>query len=144
MPRRDKFDVARVLYRKAGEDQALVRVVVDNPEIADAIVGFHAQQAVEKLTKAVLTAHGVEFAHRHDLDYLIDLVETHGIAAPEQLAASEILSAWAVESRYDEATPALDRQKALELLDPLREWANKEIEALARPLPNGNGSPPKP
>jgi len=34
--------------------------VVDDEDIADAIVGFHAQQAVKKAINAVLAAHGVE------------------------------------------------------------------------------------
>jgi HEPN domain-containing protein len=133
MPRRDNIDVARLLLRKAIEDETLVRTVADNHDIADAIVGFHAQQAIEKFAKAVLTAHGVEYAKRHDLDYLIDLVQKQDIPAPEQLAASETLSAWAVESRYDEAMPALDRSAALAFLSPLRTWAEQEIQTCADP-----------
>lgn len=101
MAQRDNFDVARVLLAKAIEDGTLVWAVAENMDISDAIVGFHGQQAVEKFAKAVLTAHGIVFAKRHDLDYLIDLIEKNGIAAPDELEASEVLSTWAVESRYD-------------------------------------------
>jgi hypothetical protein len=38
MPRRDNFDVARVLLSKAIEDEVLVRIVVENPEIGDASI----------------------------------------------------------------------------------------------------------
>ena len=79
MPQRDNFDVARVLLAKAIEDEVLVQAVVENTDIGDAIVGFHGQQAMEKLAKAVLTAHGIAFAKTHDLDYLINLVEKNGI-----------------------------------------------------------------
>lgn len=136
MPQRDNIDVARLLLRKAMEDETLVRTVAENQDIADAIVGFHAQQAVEKFAKSVLTAHGVEYAKRHDLDYLIDLVQKQGIAAPEQLSASETLSAWAVESRYDEAMPTLDRSAVLAFLPPLRAWAEQEIQTCAGPAPS--------
>lgn len=132
MQRRDNFDVARVLLMKAIEDETLVRAVAENPDIADAIIGFHGQQAVEKLAKAVLTAHGIAFAKTHDLDYLIDLVEKNGIAAPDELEASEVLSAWAVQSRYDnEEVPPLDRKQTLELLIPLRLWAEQEVDTLS-------------
>ncbi len=132
MSQRDNFDVARVLLAKAIEDEVLVQTVVDDPHIGDAIIGFHGQQAVEKLTKAVLTAHGIAFARTHDLDYLIDLVEKNGIVAPDKLESAEALSVWAVESRYDdEDTPALDRRQTLALLGPLRAWAEQEIETLA-------------
>ncbi|MFZ2114184.1 MAG: HEPN domain-containing protein [Solirubrobacteraceae bacterium] len=134
MPQRDNFDVARVLLAKAIEDEVLVQAVVENTDIGDAIVGFHGQQAVEKLAKAVLTAHGIAFAKTHDLDYLINLVEKNGIVSPDELESAEALSVWAVESRYDdEDTPALDRRQTLALLGPLRAWAEQEIETLANP-----------
>jgi HEPN domain-containing protein len=134
MAQRDNFDVARVLLAKAIEDEVLVRTVIENSDIGDAILGFHGQQAVEKLTKAVLTARGVAFAKTHDLDYLIDLIEKNGIAAPDELESAEALSVWAVESRYDdEESPALDRRQTLALLGPLRAWAEQEIETLANP-----------
>lgn len=134
MPQRDNFDVARVLLAKAIEDEVLVQAVVENTDIGDAIVGFHGQQAVEKLAKAVLTAHGIAFAKTHDLDYLINLVEKNGIISPDELESAEALSVWAVESRYDdEDTPALDRRQTLALLGPLRAWAEQEIETLANP-----------
>ncbi|HTA96010.1 MAG TPA: HEPN domain-containing protein [Solirubrobacteraceae bacterium] len=126
--------MARVLLTKAIEDEVLVRTVVENPDIGDAIVGFHGQQAVEKLAKAVLTAHRIAFAKTHDLDYLIDLVEKNGIVAPDELESAEALSVWAVESRYDDGdTSALDRRQTLALLGPLRTWAEQEIETLASP-----------
>jgi hypothetical protein len=89
---------------------------------------------VEKLVKAVLTAHGIAFAKTHDLDYLIDLVEKNAIVAPDELESAEALSVWAVESRYDdEDTPALDRRQTLALLAPLKTWTEQEIETLANP-----------
>jgi len=51
LPRRDGRDLARALLDRAADDITLVRRVVDDAEIADAIVGFHAQQAVERPSK---------------------------------------------------------------------------------------------
>ena len=42
-----------------------------NAKISDEIVGFHAQQAVEKWLKAVLGSRGIEFEYTHDLRRLI-------------------------------------------------------------------------
>lgn len=39
---------AVVLARKAEADAIAVRELVGNPEITDEILGFHAQQAIEK------------------------------------------------------------------------------------------------
>jgi hypothetical protein len=48
MTPRDALDVARLLLKKARQDEALVRKIGSDTDIADEIVGFHAQQAVEK------------------------------------------------------------------------------------------------
>lgn len=75
MPQHDRLDLARVLLARAIEDETLVRKVSPDTDIADAIIGFHAQQAVEKLIKAVLAARGVAFIKSHALSYLVGLVE---------------------------------------------------------------------
>lgn len=43
MQQRETLDLARTLLAKAVEDQTLVQKVIDDPEISDAIVGFHGQ-----------------------------------------------------------------------------------------------------
>jgi HEPN domain-containing protein len=101
MPRHDRLDLARVLLARAIEDETLVRKVSSDTDIADAIVGFHAQQAVEKLIKAVLAARGVAFMKSHALSYLVGLVEESEIEAPECLSEADVLSPWAVEFRYE-------------------------------------------
>ncbi|MGO9320544.1 MAG: HEPN domain-containing protein [Solirubrobacteraceae bacterium] len=75
MPPHDRLDLARVLLARAVDDETLVRKVSSDTDIADAIVGFHAQQAVEKLIKAVLAARGVGFMKSHALSYLVGVVE---------------------------------------------------------------------
>lgn len=47
-----------------------MRLLAD-AEISDEIVGFHAQQAVEKWLEAVLGSRGIEFEHTHDLRRLL-------------------------------------------------------------------------
>lgn len=128
MSPRDRGDLARVLLERAAGDEALVRRVLDDSEIPDAIVGFHAQQAAEKLIKAVLAARGVSFARTHALGYLIGLVESRGIDAPPSLAEADVLSPWAVDFRYEtESEPPLDRRAALGLVQELRRWATDEV-----------------
>jgi HEPN domain-containing protein len=58
----DLAEVSRILLKKAQEDATAVREFAANPEIADSIIGFHAQQAVEKWLKAVTAARGVVIA----------------------------------------------------------------------------------
>jgi HEPN domain-containing protein len=134
MPPHDRLDLARVLLARAIDDETLVRKVSPDTDIADAIVGFHAQQAVEKLIKAVLVARGVAFMKSHALSYLIGLVEENEIEAPKELSEADVLSPWAVEFRYEgDEPPALDRSAALTLVEQVRTWAENEVNAIDRP-----------
>ncbi|HXB66378.1 MAG TPA: HEPN domain-containing protein [Solirubrobacteraceae bacterium] len=134
MPQHDRLDLARVLLARAIDDETLVRKVSADTDVADAIVGFHAQQAAEKLIKAVLAAHGVTFMKSHALSYLVGLVEEQHIDAPLELSEADVLSPWAVEFRYEgEEPPAFDRPAALALIEKLRTWAEGQIETAEQP-----------
>jgi HEPN domain-containing protein len=129
MPPHDRLDLAGVLLARAVDDETLVRKVCSDTDVADTIVGFHAQQATEKLIKAVLAARGVTFVKSHALSYLIGLVEENDIEAPDELSEADVLSPWAVEFRYEgEEPPALDRSAALVLVEQLRAWTEKELK----------------
>jgi HEPN domain-containing protein len=62
-----RHDQAALFLAKAGKDEALVDEVLGSERVADEIVGFHLQQAAEKLLKGVLSAYGVSFRRTHDL-----------------------------------------------------------------------------
>src|SRR5688500_18217496 len=67
-------DYAAVLKRKALQDIFAVEKLLTDSASPDEIIGFHAQQAVEKLFKAVLAARSIHFRRTHDLVELIDLI----------------------------------------------------------------------
>lgn len=48
-----------ILVRKAAADAIAVRELAGNPEITDEIIGFHAQQAIEKWLKALMAHRGL-------------------------------------------------------------------------------------
>jgi HEPN domain-containing protein len=132
MTERDALDVARVLLKKAEQDEALVLKIGSDIDIADEMVGFHAQQAVEKQIKAVLTAHEIPYKKSHELGYLVGLIDENKIDAPTALQRADTLTDWAVEFRYGgEEPPALDRDVALALVVQLRKWAEAQITAAA-------------
>ncbi len=54
-------DLAERLLRKAGQDRHAAQVLALAPDTADEAIGFHAQQAVEKLMKAVLAGLAIPF-----------------------------------------------------------------------------------
>jgi HEPN domain-containing protein len=68
-------DLAEQLLKLAREDGIAARAMLDVGAVTDAIVGFHAQQAVEKALKAVLAVHGVDFPFTHDIEGLVELCE---------------------------------------------------------------------
>ena len=69
-PEQVKWDFVQQWVGKAHKDLRAAKVLLDGElEDFDA-VGFHAQQAAEKLTKAVLVRHQIEFPKTHDIALL--------------------------------------------------------------------------
>jgi len=130
LSKRDEHDVADALLAKAVGDEAGLRALLDNHDVPDHVVGFLAQQAIEKALKAVLIACDVPFERKHDIDYLCSLVEEAGFDLTPELSAAVALTPWAVEFRYADPfdAPPLDRPKALETVIAVRDWATQMIE----------------
>jgi len=86
----------KIAYR----DFRALQAMGDSEEFADAIVGFHAQQAVEKALKAWLFLLDQSFPLTHDLKLLFQLVEKHGhdLSRHNNLLS---LTLFAVTIRYD-------------------------------------------
>ncbi len=94
-------DLARRFLSLADRDLRAFEKLVPDREIADEVIGFHAQQAIEKCLKAVLVSNGVEFRRVHDLELLLELLDDHRIAPPPDTAAIQELNPFAVLLRYD-------------------------------------------
>jgi len=60
-----------------------VDLLADDPTFADMLVGFHAQQAIEKL-KAVLSDSQIAYPRVNDLDRLIQLLEAEQFGLPAE------------------------------------------------------------
>ncbi len=98
-------------------------------DMADTIVGFHAQQAVEKALKAVLAASGDDFPWTHDLRHLIERLNDLEIQLPLSLQDVGVLGPWAVEFRYGETIDdPLDRAQAITLANDAVAWAEAHVE----------------
>lgn len=116
-------DVAALLLARAEEDIALVRASLGAAEITDSIVGFHAQQAAEKLLKAALARRRVTYPFTHDLERLLELAEGALGERPPEEGSLAALTPWAVEFRYGDVPEGdLDRSRTLALLERLRAW----------------------
>lgn len=86
MPRPEPRDLADLFLRKADSDLAAARALADDDDQDDAVVGFHAQQAVEKALKAVLSSALDDDPPRvHDISLLLRLLANHGVEVPPHL-----------------------------------------------------------
>jgi HEPN domain-containing protein len=122
-------DLAVVLAGKAEDDAKAMQLLVPNSEISDEIVGFHAQQAVEKWLKAVMALHGLKEARIHDLGRLVEILGEAGIALPPAADLLDDLSIYAVPLRYADLLDAepLDREATVALVDEVGKWANSQV-----------------
>jgi HEPN domain-containing protein len=121
---------SRILAAKAEEDATAVRELLENPLLSDRIIGFHAQQAVEKYLKAVIAARERTYLPRHDIDYLLDLVEqTPGDPVPVDRDLLTALTVYAVPLRYEELSEVepLDRPATARILDDVSTWATAQL-----------------
>lgn len=108
----------------ARDDLNAAKALLDVASVTGAIVGFHAQQAVEKALKSVLMHREVTFRYSHDLTYLTELLEAAEVSTPEALSGADRLSAYAVQLRYDEV-PAekIPRAEAIAIAAAAVAWA---------------------
>lgn len=123
----DVRDVAAQLLRRAESDLRAARVLALDDEMGDDVVGFHAQQAVEKAIKVSLTLAGTAFPRTHDVTFLVSLANGAGITLPDGLADADWLTPWAADMRYDEPAAPLDRAAALRTADTAVRWARNLI-----------------
>ena len=119
---------AELLAHKATQDEYLLDRMVNDPEAPVEAFGFHAQQAVEKLLKAVLALKHVEYPRTHRLSELLDLIHGTDVGMPMEFEELRELTAFAVEFRYDalpeEPEAPLNKIAIRERIRKLREWVN--------------------
>lgn len=121
-------DLAEQLLRRAGDDEAAARAMLPL-KVTDAIVGFHAQQAVEKSIKAVLAARDVDFPFIHDIGGLADLCKKAGASLPDELDGIDRLTPYAAGLRYDdEQSSIVARETALKWATAATAWAREQIQ----------------
>jgi HEPN domain-containing protein len=106
-----------------------MRRLASDPEIDDAAVGFHAQQAIEKWLKAVIAANGPRPEWGHDLGLLLESLDGVGVVAPPGADWLDELTVYAVSMRYEDLLDVepLDRDAVLSLVAAVGDWAAAAI-----------------
>lgn len=117
-------DFADELLAATACDHLVWTKLVNDAEVHDSSLGFHAQQVVEKGLNAVLARAQVAFRRTHDIAELLDTLADAGLAAPPHAAHLDELNPYAVQARYGWApTLPLDRALTGRWLVDVLAWA---------------------
>jgi HEPN domain-containing protein len=125
----------RAWTRKAGHDLLAIRSILAGEEVPWDVICFHAQQAAEKLLKALLVSHAVQPGRTHDLVALLRECTAYEPELACLLDDCRLLTAFAVQTRYpdDRVEPGQeDGDAALGALGRVR-------KAIQRCLPEQDG-----
>ncbi len=122
---------AQVLARKAAGDATAVRKLAAAAEVEDEMIGFHAQQAVEKWLEAVIVIRGLELAPTNDIGRLVRTLEKGGGEPPVVADRLDELTQYAapLHGEYLLELDPLNREATIALVDELSRWANAELES---------------
>jgi HEPN domain-containing protein len=118
---------ANRLLTAARSDLRAARLLASDEQQHGDVIGFHAQQAVEKAIKAVLVALSLPIPYTHDLGFLLDMLAEHTAAVPDSVADADWLTPWAVAARYGATEAALDREAAVRAAGDAVAWAEATI-----------------
>ena len=92
---------------------------------------FNAQQATEKALKAVCVAKKIDFPKTHSLVRLFDVLEENGIEISEKVKDGDMLTQYAVQTRYQGWAEEITRDEYVEVLELAARivfWADTFIE----------------
>jgi hypothetical protein len=138
-------ELAQLLMEKAAGDEKILFRLIDDEDIPDDGLGFHAQQAVEKMIKAVLAHNEVVYERTHNIAYLLTLLDGGSIPKPDRADDLPNLSPWAAELRYarqPETVP--DRQEMCSLVEQTKTWAEARLAVAPGPGEDTDTPPPPP
>ena len=129
-PEEVKRKIAAQWLRRADADFALADHLLGQGESFLNAAAFNSQQAAEKYLKAFLVWHQVAFPKTHDLEEILDLVETVDANLAGSLRDVIVLTPYGVELRYPgdrpDVTPDLARE-AVELARKVRDGVLKVL-----------------
>ena len=121
---------ARVLIEAATFDVSAARGMGDAAVFADAVFGFHVQQAVEKSFKAWLALSGATYPLTHDLEELLEMLTAREPDAA-RFDALIAYTPYAVQLRYAGFVPdpvPLDRATAAAHAEALLDEVRRRLD----------------
>ncbi len=86
--------------QKADQDMRAAEALLSNDPPLLYVSCFHSQQAAEKYLKAFLVSNQINFPKTHDIQQLLDLIESVKPALARSLDRAIVLTEYAAEVRY--------------------------------------------
>jgi len=131
MPRREHVEV---LLHKAAQDLETLDLLMQHETAASEAIGFHAQQAAEKLLKAAIKATGADYPYTHAIGHLLAILQRVGADVPGPLQEVERLTPFAAHLRYEALGEGdvvdFDWVTVRQLIQDLREWVGALLETV--------------
>ena len=126
MKRREQ---ALLFLLKAAQDESLLDAVLESGSVSDEVIGFHCQQAAEKMLKALLSDLGSTFPKTHEIGALMDSLARSGAPLPGEFENLDQLTPFGAVYRYDDydATESLNRLEIRATLRSLRVWVEDQL-----------------
>lgn len=123
-------DMVRALLHKAGRDEAVVARLLSDADLDDEIIGFHAQQAVEKALKAWLAHLGADYPKVHNLQTMLELLRSQGQTIPPAFEAVNSLTPFVTIFRYEDLpiSAGFARKDALALVRTVLAYVRGIVE----------------
>jgi hypothetical protein len=116
---------------RAEGDHYVVRRLQADADAPVWVLGFHAQQAVEKALKAVLSGAGRTYPRTHNLVMLAELLHSFAVALPPDAEQFGRLTPFGVALRYDVDFAAdsigMDPAAFAGIVDRTLEWARERL-----------------
>jgi HEPN domain-containing protein len=126
------LDHARGLLSRARDDFFVVRRLAVEPDAPGWVLGFHAEQAVEKALKAVLSCAGIIYPRSHNLVMLVELLRQAKQPLPPDAADLGQLVPYGVVLRYedilDDEPPRCDPTWFVKVVEQTLLWATECLE----------------
>ena len=128
MKRREQ---ALLFLRKAAQDESLLDAVLESDSVSDEVIGFHCQQAAEKMLKALLSDLGAAFHKTHELGALMGTLARSGAPLPGEFENLDMLTPFGAVYRYDDydGAESLNRAETRTMLRSLRWWVEDRLHS---------------
>ncbi len=109
----------------------MLDAVIESDKVSDEVIGFHCQQAAEKMLKALLSDLGATFHKTHELGALMDALARSGAPLPGEFENLDMLTPFGAVYRYDDydGTESLNRTATRALLRSLRSWVEDRLHS---------------